>query len=382
MSRLRRCIRVGSIALAAAAVWLPRPVGAQGTLSVQGLGYPSGQLSTQAGTMGGSIGEMDPFSPLNPAALGLMSTPLLYFQAEPEYRVVTMGDQRLRSSVMRFPVFLGGLPLGERWWVALSASTLLDRTWETAQRDTQFVRSDTLAGTITDRSEGSISDLRLAVAYMPVPWLRIGIGGHGFSGRDVLRTTRSFDDSTRFAGTQQSTSLSFGGNAVSIGAQTIWPRIGAVALSYRHGGTLRVYNGEDVLGSGSVPDHIGISVAYLGLRGATLAARAAHDDWSSLRGATSAGTIHEGWDLGVGADVTGPRFGPSPVAFRAGARWRTLPFSVAPAAVKERTFSGGVGFPFAGNRVELHLGALHASRTSGTLSEGAWTISTGFGIRP
>ena len=51
-------------------------------------------------------------------------------------------------------------------------------------------------------------------------------------------------------------------------------------------------------------------------------------------------------------------------------------------AVKERTFSGGFGFPMGGGRVELHLGALRATRTSGNTTENAWTISTGFAIRP
>jgi hypothetical protein len=356
--------------------------GAQGTLSTQGLGYPPGQLSTPAVSMGGAIGEVDPFSPINPASLGLMTSPIVYFQAEPEYREMNIGTRQFRSSVMRFPVFMGGLPLGERWWIALSATTLLDRTWETTTRDTQFVSNDTLPGTITDRSDGSIADLRFAVAYAPAAWLRIGVGGHAYSGRDVLRTRRVFDDSTVFAAITQQTSLSFGGNAVSIGAQTLWPRIGTVGVSYRHGGTMRVYNGNDVLGTGSVPDHLGISVAYLGLRGATIAARAARDKWSDTQGITSSGNISDAWDMGVGADITGPRFGGSPVAFRIGGRWRTLPFSLTSSSVKERTLSGGVGFPFASGRVELHLGVLRATRTSANISEGAWTISTGFGVRP
>jgi hypothetical protein len=373
-----RSIVIGAFAVVSSAATLA----AQGTLSTQGLGYPPGQLSTPAGAMGGAIGEVDPFSPINPAALGLMSSPIVYFQAEPEYRELRIGGQLYRSSVTRFPVFLGGLPLGERWWISLSAATLLDRTWETTTRDTQFVGNDTLPGTITDRSEGSIADLRFAIAYAPAGWLRLGVAGHAYSGRDVLRTIRSFDDSTAFAGTLQSTTLSFGGNAISVGAQTVWPRVGTIGVSYRHGGTLRVYEGDQVLGRGSVPDHLGVSVAYLGLRGATLAARAAKDSWSQTQGVTSSGNIHEGWDVGFGADVTGPRFGGSPVALRAGVRWRTLPFSISDTPVKERTLSGGVGLPFASGRVELHLGVLRATRTSGNTSEGAWTISTGFGVRP
>lgn len=374
--------RVRTAFVAAAIAMCPQAAWAQGNVSVQGLGYPPGQLSTQAASMGGAIGEADPFSPLNPAALGLLSSAIVFFQAEPEYRALSFGGRLLRSSVTRFPVFVGAMPLGEKWAVGLAASTLLDRTWETTRRDTQFVGADTLAGRIRDRSDGSISDLRLAVSYAPASWLRIGVGGHAYSGRDMLQTLRSFDDTTHFAGTAQSSTLSFGGNAVSVGIQTIWPRLGGIGVSYRRGGSLSVYDGNKSLGSGSVPDHFGVSLAYLGFRGATLAARAAKDGWSALQGLSTNNNIHEAWDVGVGADVTGPRFGPSPVGLRAGARWRTLPYSTSSTPVKEQTLSGGLGFPMAGGRVELHLGLLHAARTSGTLSEKAWTISTGFGIRP
>ena len=56
---------------------------AQGNLSTQGLGFPPGQLSTKAISMGGSIGEGDPLSPLNPASLSLLLTSMITMQAEP-----------------------------------------------------------------------------------------------------------------------------------------------------------------------------------------------------------------------------------------------------------------------------------------------------------
>lgn len=364
------------------AAWAPGVSRAQGTLSTQGLGYPPGQLGTSAGTMGGAIGEIDPFSPLNPAAIGLMTTPIVFLQAEPEYRALRIGSKLVRSSVTRFPVFLGVVPLGERWAVSASASTLLDRTWLTTRADTQIVGPDTLAGTITDRSDGSIADIRLALSYELASWLHVGLGGHAYSGRDVLETTRAFADTARFAGTRQQTTLSFGGNAVSVGAQGFWPQVGTVGVSYRRGGALHLYDGNKVVSSASVPDHLGVAVAYLGIRGTTLAARAARDGWSATRALSPSMNVHEAWDIGVGADVTGPRLGPSPLALRAGARFRTLPFSATASPVTERTLSGGFGFPLAGGRVELHLGVFRATRTSAGASENAWTISTGFGVRP
>lgn len=378
-----RCVAViAAVAIVLAGGASPRASLAQGNLSTQGLGFPPGQLSTAAISMGGAIGEVDPFSPLNPAAIGLLVTPIIFFQAEPEYRELRIGGQMVRSSVSRFPLFLGSMPLGPRWAVSLAASTLLDRTWETTTRDTQFVSTDTLAATLGSRSEGSIEDVRLAVAYAATTWLRIGVGGHAFTGRDVLRTTRTFDDTVRFVPDSQSTTLSFGGNAVSVGAQALWARVTAIGVSYRHGGSLRTYNGNTTVGSASAPDHLGVSVLYLGINGTSLGVRAAKDSWSNTKGLSSTLNVHEGWDIGVGADVTGPRFGSSPVGLRAGARWRTLPFSATSTAVKERTLSAGLGFPMAAGRVELHLGALRASRTTTNASENAWTISTGFAVRP
>jgi len=358
-------------------------VPAQGTLSTQGLGFPPGQLSTHARTMGGAIGEADSQSPLNPAAIGFMIGAIVMMQAEPEYRELHVGDRTQRTSVARFPLFHGGLQLGSRWAVSLSASTLLDRTWQTTTRDSQEINGENIRHTRTQRSDGSINDLRLAVAFAPKPWLRIGVGGHALSGRDQIGTTFAFDDTVRFVTDVQSSSVSFGGNAISIGAQTLFARKASVGVSYRKGGGISAYEGSRTVGSGSAPDHYGVSLIYLGITGTTLAVRAARDEWSNLDGLAPTLNIHEGWDVGVGADVTGPTYGARPVSLRVGGRWRTLPFSASSAPVRERTVSGGFGFPMARGAVQLNLGVLRAWRSNGAdTSEDGWTISTGFAVRP
>ena len=369
---------------------------AQGTLSTQGLGFPPGQLSTRARTMGGAVGEADALSPLNPASLILLLTPIVAFQAEPEHREITFGGERITSSISRFPLFMGALPLGSRWRVGVSVSTLLDRTYETTVRDTQVVGIDTAASTLTERSEGSIADIRLAAAYAVNRWLTVGLGGHALSGSDEIVVTRLFDDSERFDTLEQRSVIGFGGNAVSVGAIAFLSRIGAVGVSYRRGGSINAYEEGDVVGSGRAPNHFGVSLLYLGLRGSTIAVRAAHDDWSQLDGMAGTLFIHEGWDIGVGADVTGPRFGGSAIDLRAGGRWRTLPFSVGGNAVSEQTWSGGFMLPMgrflgSGRAVELNFGVLRSSRTTAGIpgptvpvpvSEKSWTISTGFSVRP
>lgn len=359
------------------------PLVAQGNLSTQGLGFPPGQLSTKALSMGGSIGEGDPLSPLNPAAISLMLTGMIAMQAEPEYREVRLGGASQKTSVARFPLFLGSMPIGTRWSAALSASTLFDRTWSTSARDTQVVGPDTIRSTLEQLSDGSLVDLRVAAAYALRPWLRIGVGSHTYSGRTVLRTLHAFDDTVRFASDTQRTTIGYGGNAISVGVQTMWPKQGAIGMSYRRGGTLSTYAGTRATRTGSAPDHFGVSAVYLGIEGTTLAFRAATDTWSRSRALSPSLNVHEGWDIGVGADVLGPRFGAAAIGLRAGARWRTLPFSVGPDAVTERTVSGGIGIPLARQRSELSLGVVRAKRTGSVgASESAWTLSTGFSVRP
>jgi hypothetical protein len=126
-----------------------------------------------------------------------------------------------------------------------------------------------------------------------------------------------------------------------------------------------------------------VSLVYLGIEGTSVAVRAANDTWSRMKGVSPTFSFHDGWDIGAGADVTGPRLGGSPISLRAGGRWRTLPFSASGTAVRERTWSGGIGLPMSRGRVELNVGALRATRSGEAgVAESAWILSTGFAIRP
>jgi hypothetical protein len=363
---------------------VPATAVAQGNLSTHGLGFPPGQLSASARVMGGASGEADGLSALNPAAISMLSTAVVLIQSEPEFRTVDANGASQTSSTARFPLFFGALPLGSRWTASLSASTLLDRTWATISRDSQVVGDDTLASTHSRSSDGSIADVRVAVAFATTPWLRLGLGVHKYSGRTVLQSVRAFDDTVLFAPDSLASSISFSGAALSVGAQAFWPRVAAIGVTYRRGGTLRKYAGDVPVDAADAPGHIGVSAVYLGIRGTQIAARVAMDDWSVMRGLGDSLHIHEGLDIGVGADVRGPVLAGSPISLRAGFRTRTLPFSLDENAINERSVSGGVGLPMAGNRVELNLGAILSSRSrdAGGASERAWTFSTGFIVRP
>ena len=121
-------------ALAAGAFWLALPARlvAQANLSGQGLGYPPGQISTRALGTAAAIAEIDPVSQVNPAALSMVGSTLLFFQIEPEFRRVTVGTVTDRTTTSRYPLFAAAIPMGTRWVAGISSATLLDRTWTTA----------------------------------------------------------------------------------------------------------------------------------------------------------------------------------------------------------------------------------------------------------
>jgi len=373
--------------LVAAATLLPgASLGAQASLSGQGLGYPTGQISTRAEGAGGATAEIDALSMVNPAALGFIGTTTLFFQIEPEYRRVIVGSVTDKTTTARYPLFTAVLPLGSKWAFGVSSATLLDRTWTTSVDSNVVFGTDTVSSTFLFGSSGSINDLRAAVSWAPTPYVRFGLGGHLISGSDRVFVGRTFVQNAAFGNFADSTTLGFDGGAVSGGVELVAPRLAIASASFRKGGTLNANRNDTTLASARVPDRLGFSLAYIGAAGTQIAARTSLDKWSSLN-ALSQGTSQavDAWDTSVGADVAGPRLGSWPLMLRIGGRWRTLPYTVGPSndKVKEQTFSGGLGTTLGGGRVLTDVTLLHARRDAGIgISERAWTLSIGFGIRP
>lgn len=381
-----RTLSTAGLLVAVAMLLHGASLGAQANLSGQGLGYPTGQISTRAEGTGGATAEVDPLSMVNPAALGFIGATTLFFQIEPEYRRVTIGSATDRTTTARYPLFSAVLPLGSQWAVGVSSATLLDRTWTTSVDSNVVFGSDTVSSTFLFGSSGSINDLRLAASWAPTAYLRLGLGGHLISGSDRVFVGRTFVQSAAFGNFADSTTLGFDGGAVSAGLQLVVPRIAIASASFRKGGNLNATRNDTALGSARVPDRLGFSLAYIGAAGTQIAARTSLDKWSSLN-ALSQGTSHavDAWDTSVGADIGGPRLGSWPLMLRIGGRWRTLPYTAGPAndKVKEQSFSGGLGTTLGGGRVLTDVTLLHARRDAGIgINERAWTLSIGFGIRP
>lgn len=360
--------------------------GAQGALSLQGLGYPSGGFSARAEATGGGLADFDALSLVNPATLAGVGSPALFFQYSPEFRRVTAGSSSAKTTTARFPLVVGVLPMGQQWTLGLSSSSFLDRSSETSLVRRLVVGGSTDTVNVTERSRvlGAINDVRLALAWARSPVFKIGVGAHVFAGSNRIAFAQLFPDSARYISTSQSGRLSFAGFAGSLGIEYHPSRAIGFALAGRKGGNLTAQSGDTTIGSARLPDHYSASVIFEGIPGASISARVAHDAWSSLESLSSSNTrAFDGWDTGVGAEAAGPRIVQRLITLRAGARFRTLPFGFNGEKVSETSFTAGLGAPLARDRASFDFSIQRANRsTGGDVKERGIILSFGLRVSP
>jgi hypothetical protein len=355
---------------------------AQGALSTQGLGYPTGQMSARAEATGGAVADFDALSLVSPAAIAGVGSSALFFQYSPEFRKVTAGSGSASTTTARFPLVAGILPLGQTWTLGISSSTFLDRSTETSLVRRQLVGADSVNETELTKTLGAINDVRVALAWAGTPKVRIGGGLHVFSGSNRITLSQVFPDSAKYITTSQSATLSFSGFAASAGLEFHPSRVIGFAIAGRKGGDLTAFSGDTTIGRGRLPDHYSASVSYDGITGANISARVAHDNWSSL---SSIGTNVQGfdsWDYSLGGEASGPRVMQRIIVMRAGARVRTLPFGFNGQKVSETSFMGGFGVPLARDRAALDFTVQHASRSATGVSERGLILSFGLRVSP
>ena len=358
--------------------------GAQGALSTQGLGYPTGQMSARAEGTGGAVADFDAMSLVSPASIAGTGASALFLQYSPEFRSVTSGSSKANTTTARFPLVSGILPIGQDWALALSSSTFLDRSSETSLVRRRFVGADSVDQTEQNRVLGAINDVRLALAWARTSTFRFGVGAHVFSGSNRVTLSQIFPDSSKYISTTQAGRISYAGFAASLGLEFHPSHAIGFAVSGRKGGDLRAESGDTAIGSVRLPDHYSASMTFDGITGATIAARVAHDSWSSLSSLASTSIqAFDGWDYSLGAEATGPRVLQRLVIVRAGARSRTLPFGFNGQKVSETSFMGGLGMPLARDRASLDFTFQHASRSAGgDIRERGLILSFGLRVAP
>jgi len=363
--------------------------GAQGTLSTQGFGYPPGELSSRALGTGGGLGLFDPQSSINPASIGTAGAPLLFLQYEPEFRRLSSGGQTQKTTTSRFPLAVASVPITSKGTIAVSVSTLLDRSWQTTTTREEVVAGDKATLTETVRSIGAINDIRLAGAWVANDFIQLGIAGHIFTGQNRLLFSQTFPDSLRFIPISQVSNLDYTGSAVSGGVVIRPTSVFSLALSGRKGLDLNARAGDTIVSTAKIPDRYGAAISYGGIPGSTVSAQVGRDLWSSLNGLGSdEARAVDAWDVGGGIETLGPKILERTILIRLGARYRTLPFLASGSEVRELSFAGGFGAQFSRNRAAFDVTLQHSSRSpdgSGTLGdihERAYTLSFGLRVRP
>ena len=379
--RLSRVVFVAGVVPALASTFAS-PLGAQGSLAQQGFGYPMGLSARSIGTAS-ALGEIDPQTPLNPAAIVLAGRSSAYAQYDPEFRTVTVGGVESKTTTGRFPMFTVTGHTGPATF-ALSFSSLLDRTWSNTYADTQVVGGTPIASTVVTQSQGGIADASAAMAWSFSEKVHIGAALHVYPGQNRVTAGRNFVDTNSTGNFAVTNNYAFSGAGLSLGAVVqAMPHL-VLSGDVRAGGDLTMRLGDStVIGKGKVPFRFGLSAAYDGIAGAIFAVRLGSDKWSDLAGLGSSSLgAHDATDLSVGTEIAGPRISDVPVLLRAGFRTRGLPFTWNGSAVNETSFAGGVGIPIVGARAILDLSVAHASRESGIVRERSLSASIGVGIRP
>ena len=358
---------------------------AQGALSLQGLGYPSGGMSARAEGTGGGLADFDALSLTSPASIAGVGAASLFFQYSPEFRKVTTSSGSANTTTARFPLVAGVLPMGQSWTLGFSSSSFLDRSTETRLSRLEVVGETTDTVTLIERNRilGAINDARLALAWSNSPKFRIGFGGHIFTGSNRITLSDLFPDSSKYISTSQTSNLSYAGFAASIGVEVHPSRVLGFSLAARKGGDLRAESGDTTVGTARLPDHYSASVMFEGIPGAAISARVAHDSWSSLSSLSTSGIqAFDGWDIGGGIEASGPRLMQRIVTLRAGVRSRTLPFGFKGEKVQENTVAAGLGFPLTRDRASFEFSAQRASRKAADVSERGYILSFGLRVSP
>ncbi|MDF2773699.1 MAG: hypothetical protein K0S86_3196 [Geminicoccaceae bacterium] len=358
---------------------------AQGTLGAQGFGYPPGQLSVYARASGGAMAEDDALSPINPAAIAFLQRGGLYLQSEQENRSLDAAGRSGGTRSYRFPLFSAALPVGPRAMVAVSFSTMLDRTWGTTTRGVAEFGDETVDYTEQFRAEGALNDVRIAGSWALRPDLVVGVGVHLFPGENRLSISRVFDDSLSFAPLRDSSNVNYFGTGYSAGVLWRPSRAFSVGASGRIGSTLKLREGDTLRTQADIPSRFGVGVHYDVFPGTTVALRADRTLWSNMAGlGTERSTPEDSWDFGLGLDAVGPRVIGTELALRGGVRRRTLPFRAGGELVRETAFTLGTGTPFAGGRATVDLFLERAARSAGGVDakERSWTFGLGLTVRP
>ncbi len=379
MRRADRCTggrAVGTVVLAAAFLTASPPVrlsGQDSQFGIRGLGTPGRWESVRSRSTGGAFAPFDPLSQLTEAPLADIGQLTATAAGGTSHRDVVVGGTTAALRTTRFPLMGVAGPVGPRLAVAAGFTTYLDKSWDVWMRDSVLLR-DVLQRYIDElTSDGSVADVRLAVASRLSRRIAIGAGVHVLAGSTRMTAERRFDDST-FHAVQQSAEVRYDGFGVS-GSVLLGLAPGLSLAGWaRSDNRLRAKVADTTSAITDLPRMAGGGLLFAPSPSARFAASAVWRSWSQA----GAGAF-DTWSWSAGAE-----FGFRRMPIRLGARGGQMPFGPGTKAPTEVAGSLGIGRPFAQGRalIDVALERLERRAGGGSLTERVWTVLVGLTVRP
>ncbi len=346
--------------------------GQDSQFSLQGLGTPARQESVRARATAGTFALFDALSPLGEAALADIGGGVFSAQGDATRRTVdyaSAGSHTVKES--RFPALVAAGRTPWRFSVATGFATYLDRSFLTQRRDSVVVRGEFEPFTDEHRSDGSVADLRLAVAGRPLDAVAIGGAFHVLVGSTQEEVRRRWDDSVTYRNTFELRDVQYSGLGVSLSALVTVSRRVRVAGWVRTDNTLETDVRNRPTGSADLPTQLGGAVEFRPRGSLRLAGAVRWAGWAGPPGG------HDAFGWAIGAEAGNPGL---PV--RVGIRRETMAFSAGAAAPTELGVTAGFGARFSEDRARIDLAVERVLRSGADLDERLWTLHVGLSVLP
>jgi hypothetical protein len=367
-------VRLGVGAAILLTAYPPNRLTAQDSqFGIRGLGTPGKPESVRSRGTAGAFAPFDALSPLLDASLADVRRMTAGVTTATSWRNVSFGgiESSLRGS--RIPTLVIAGPITRRITIGGGFSTYLDRSFGITTQDTLDLRG--VPEPIMDevKSDGAISDLRLAAAIRLRPWLGVGAGFHMLTGSTRVSAVRRFEDSTTYRNSVVRDEVSFEGLGGSISALADIKTDLRLALWLRTDDKLRAAIGGRTTAEDDLPLSYGAGLRWNAGSQASLAGTVAWRNWAT---AGASPNVHDTFNWSLGAELGTPA-----APFRVGVRGGQLPFGVG-STPTELGVSLGIGKVFSGGRGRLDAGLERLDRKGGGLKERVWTFLLGLTVRP
>ena len=221
------------------------------------------------------------------------------------------------------------------------------------------------------KSDGGVSDLRLAAAARLGSRLTLGVGLHLLTGSTRMTATRTFDDTTVYFNVQQTGTVRYSGLGVSGSVLLrVTPTVSLAGFA-RRDGQLSAYVADTLVRRSALPATAGGALRWTPRPNARLAGSVMWRSWSRT-GPTGFDTFN--WTAGLELGRATP--------VRIGVRGGQLPFGAAGSAPTEWGVAAGTGRVLARGHGFLDIGVERLARDGSGLRERLWTLLLGLTIRP